>query len=115
MEAGGGAVGGGKPFSVSALLVQAGGGWPTKAQTLVLLLLPTAFTALGSPVALLALPSLLLRFISPNTAYWGTDFHYDATVMPILFIAAAEAIGRWRRASALAWPLEYPGAGDPKS
>jgi hypothetical protein len=40
--------------------------------------------------------------------YWGTSFHYDATVMPILFIAAAEAIGRWRRASALAWPPATP-------
>ena len=106
----GGAVGGGKPFSVSKLLVQAGGGWPTKAQTLVLLLLPTAFAALGSPVALLALPSLALRFISPNTAYWGTAFHYNATIMPILFIAAAEAIGRWRRAQALAWPSKAPPA-----
>jgi uncharacterized membrane protein len=106
----GGAVGGGKPFSVSALLVQAGGGWPTKAQTLVLLLLPTAFAALGSPVALLALPSLALRFISPNTAYWGTAFHYNATVMPILFIAAIEAIGRWRRSQALAWPSGAPPA-----
>ncbi len=72
----------------------------------MLLLLPTAFAALGSPVALIALPSLALRFISTNTAFWGTAFHYDATVMPILFIAAAEAIGRWRRASALAWPLD---------
>jgi uncharacterized membrane protein len=106
----GGAVGGGKPFSVGSLLTQAGGGWPTKGQTLVLLLLPTAFAALGSPVALIALPSLVLRFISTNTAFWGTAFHYDATVMPILFIAAAEAIARWRRASALVWPLE-PGSG----
>jgi uncharacterized membrane protein len=111
----GGAVGGGKPFAVTRLLVQAGGGWPTKAQTLVLLLLPTAFAALGSPVALLALPSLALRFISPNTAYWGTDFHYNATVMPILFIAAAEAIGRWRRAQALAWPSGVPPAPGPLS
>jgi len=108
--AAGGAVGGGKPFSVAALLTQAGGGWPAKGQTLVLLLLPTAFAALGSPVALIALPSLVLRFISTNTAFWSTAFHYDATVMPILFIAAAEAIARWRRASALAWPLE-PGSG----
>jgi uncharacterized membrane protein len=109
----GGAVGGGKPFSLSAVLVQAGGGWPTKAQTLVLLLLPTAFAALGSPVALLALPSLILRFISPNTAYWGTAFHYNATVMPILFIAAAEAIGRWRRPQAIAWPSGVPPAAAP--
>jgi hypothetical protein len=35
--------------------------------------------------------------------------HYNATVMPILFIAAAEAIGRWQRAPALA-PAP-PGAG----
>ncbi len=96
--------GGGRPFSVSGLLVQAGGGWPTKAQTLVLLLLPTAFAALGSPAALIALPSVALRFIAANAAYWGTGFHYDATIMPVLFIAAAAAIGRWRRASALAWP-----------
>jgi uncharacterized membrane protein len=101
----GGVVGGGKKFSVGALLVQAGGGWPTKAQTIVLLLLPTAFAALGSPVALLTVPSLALRFISTNSAFWGTGFHYNATVMPILFIAAADGIRRWRRASALSWPL----------
>ncbi|HXT91070.1 MAG TPA: DUF2079 domain-containing protein [Trebonia sp.] len=100
----GGAVGGGKPFSASALLVQAGGGWPTKAQTLALLFLPTAFAALGSPVALLAVPALALRFISTNQMFWGTGWHYNATVMPILFIAAVDAIGRWRRTPATAWP-----------
>jgi uncharacterized membrane protein len=109
----GGAVGGGGSFSAGALVTQAGAGWPTKGPTLVMLLLPTAFAALGSPVALIALPSVLLRFISANTAYWGTNFHYDATVMPVLFIAGAEAIGRWRRASALAWPLAGAGEDDP--
>jgi uncharacterized membrane protein len=107
----GGTVGGGKQFSVGALLCQSGSGWPTKAQTIVLLLLPTAFAALGSPVALLTLPSLALRFISTNTAFWGTGFHYNATVMPILFIAAADGIRRWRRASERAWPP----AGGPRS
>ena len=77
----------------------------TKAQTLALLFLPTAFAALGSPVALLAVPSLLLRFISTNQMFWGTGWHYNATIMPILFIAAAEAIGRWRRTPAIAWPV----------
>ena len=100
----GGAVGSGKPLSASTLLVQAGGNWPVKGPTVALLLLPTAFAALGSPVVLLAVPSLLLRFISTNPSYWGTGWHYDATVMPILFIAAAEAIGRWRRATARAAP-----------
>ena len=101
----GGAVGGGQPFSVGKMLTQAGGGWPTKAPTLALLLLPTAFAALGSPALMIALPSLALRFISSNSAYWGTNFHYDATIMPVLFIAAADGIMRWRRAAALTWPL----------
>jgi uncharacterized membrane protein len=92
----GGALGGGKPFSLGALAGQFASGWPTKLQTVVLLLLPTAFTALGSPVALLTLPSLLLRFVSTNASFWGTAWHYNATVMPILFIAAAQATCRWR-------------------
>ena len=100
----GGAVGSGKSLSASALLVQAGSEWPTKGPTLALLLLPTALAALGSPVTLIAVPSLLLRFISTYPTYWGTAWHYNATVMPILFIAAAEAIGRWRRAPAPASP-----------
>jgi uncharacterized membrane protein len=97
--------------SAVGLVKQSAGGWPVKGPTLVLLLLPTAFAALGSPVALIALPSLALRFISTNSAFWGTGFHYNATVMPILFIAAAEAIARWRRSGALAWPL--PASGSP--
>ena len=92
----GGVVGGGPAFSVGGLTRQAFSGTSVKLLTVVLLLLPTAFAALGSPVALLALPSLLLRFVSTNTAYWGTDWHYNATIMPILFIAAVEAIARWR-------------------
>jgi uncharacterized membrane protein len=94
----GGVVGGGNGFSAGALIVQAASGWPVKLQTVVLLLLPTAFAALGSPVALVALPSLALRFISTNSAYWGTNWHYNATLMPILFIAAVEALARWRTA-----------------
>jgi uncharacterized membrane protein len=96
----GGLVGGGHPFSAVGLAKQAFTGSSVKGLTVVLLLLPTAFAALGSPVALVAGPSLLLRFISTNTAYWGTDWHYNATIMPILFIAAIEAIARWRAAAA---------------
>ncbi|HTR96117.1 MAG TPA: DUF2079 domain-containing protein [Trebonia sp.] len=95
----GGVVGGGRAFSAFGLVAQTADGWPVKLQTVFLLLLPTAFAALGSPAALLALPSLVLRFMSTNTAYWGTDWHYNATIMPILFVAAAEAIGRWQRLS----------------
>ena len=94
----GGVVGGAGAGSFSPwhLAAQFGGGWSEKLRTSVLLLLPTAFAALGSPVAIIALPGLVLRFMSTNTAYWGTDWQYNATIMPILFIAAAEAVGRWQ-------------------
>jgi uncharacterized membrane protein len=97
----GGVVGGGHSFSVGSMVGQTASGWPAKLQTVILLLLPTAFAAAGSPVALLALPSLALRFMSTNSAYWGTDWHYNATIMPVLFIAAAQALGRWRARSAV--------------
>jgi uncharacterized membrane protein len=92
----GGVVGRGHGFTVGSLIVQTATGWPTKLQTIIMLLLPTAFAALGSPIALLVLPSLLLRFISTNTDYWGTNWHYNATIMPILFIAAVDAMVRWQ-------------------
>lgn len=91
----GGVIGGGPPFSLSGLARQTAYAWPVKLQTSVLLLLPTAFVALGSPVALVTLPSIGLRFVGTNPNYWGTYWHYNATVMPILFIAAIEAMGRW--------------------
>ena len=94
----GGVVGANHGFSPGALIVQTASGWPVKLQTVIMLLLPTAFAALGSPLTLIALPSLALRFISTNSAYWGTNWHYNATLTPILFIAAVEALARWRSA-----------------
>ncbi len=71
------------------------GGW-TKLPTLVMILLPTAFVALRSPLVLAVLPSLVLRFVGTNSSYWGTNWHYNATVMPIVFIAAIDALARIR-------------------
>ena len=45
-----------------------------KLRTTLLILLPVAFLALRSPLALVAVPSLALRFVSTNTAYWGTGY-----------------------------------------
>jgi uncharacterized membrane protein len=78
----------------------------------VLLLLPTAFIALGSPIALLTLPSIALRFMSTDSSYWGTDWHYNATVMPILFIAAIEVMGRWSARSAAVSAAAAPATPD---
>ena len=34
--------------------------------------------------------------MSTNTAYWGSGYHYNATVMPIVFIAAVDTLARIR-------------------
>jgi uncharacterized membrane protein len=94
----GGTLGG--TFSAAALLKQPFLGWSEKLQTSVMLLLPTAFSALGSPIALIAIPDIALRFFSTNNAYWGTYWHYNATLMPVLFIAAIDAIARARERTA---------------
>jgi uncharacterized membrane protein len=85
-------------FSPGALITQLTAGSPTKLPTLALILLPTAFLALRSPLVLAVLPSLLLRFVGTNSSYWGTAWHYNATVMPIVFIAAIDGIVRIRAA-----------------
>ncbi|AOR34666.1 hypothetical protein BFF78_29665 [Streptomyces fodineus] len=78
-------------------------GWETKGPLLALLLLPTAGLALRSPLVLAAVPALGLRLISSNPAYWGTDWHYNATAMPILFVAAVDGLHRLRAAGRPSW------------
>jgi uncharacterized membrane protein len=95
----GGVLAPGGHLSVTGALDQFFHAWPDKLDTVVMLLLPTAFIAVGSPVALIAVPSLLLRFTSTNSAFWGTYWHYNATLMPILFIAAIDALAKIQAAA----------------
>ena len=67
---------------------------PVKYLTVLMLLAPTGFLALRSPLALLLLPTLGWRFISANHSYYGTSEHYSAVLMPIVFAAAIEAMDR---------------------
>lgn len=69
----------------------------TKVNTLVLLVALTLGCGLMSRLALLALPTLLWRFLSPNPAYWGTGWHYSMILMPIMFMAAIDALRRLSR------------------
>jgi uncharacterized membrane protein len=69
--------------------------WPlVKLKTLAMVLIPTAFLALRSPLILLAVPNLVLRFTSGDHTYWGTDYHYSAILMPIVFFALIDALQR---------------------
>jgi uncharacterized membrane protein len=106
---------GGAHSSAPAALAQLGHSYVPKLRTTLLILLPVAFLALGSPLALVALPSLALRFVSTNTAYWGSGYHYNATVMPIVFIAAIDTLARIRayraqpgRAEIQPWRASWP-------
>jgi len=74
----------------------------TKIVTLVLLLAPTAFIALRSPLLLLVVPTLGWRFLSSNPAYWGMSFHYSAVLMPIVVAALIDGLRRHRGRR---WPV----------
>ncbi|KPI13481.1 Protein of unknown function DUF2079, membrane [Actinobacteria bacterium OV450] len=66
----------------------------TKVATLALLLAPTLFLALRSPLVLIALPTVLWRGVSDYQSHWGTGFQYSLTLMPILFAAFIDALHR---------------------
>ena len=83
-------------FSLGGLWSTVSDGASTKLPTLAMILLPTAFIALRSPVVLAAVPSLAMRAVLTLPDYWGTSWHYNATVMPIMFIAAIDGIARIR-------------------
>ncbi|KMO99120.1 hypothetical protein ACS04_03960 [Streptomyces roseus] len=66
----------------------------TKVTTLMLVLAPTLFLAVRSPLVLVAVPLLVGRAVSNNPAHWGTGYHYSLTLMPIVFAAFVDALGR---------------------
>ncbi len=102
---------GGVHPSAPSVLAQLGHSYVPKLRTTLLILLPVAFLALGSPLTLVAIPSLALRFVSTNSAYWGAGYHYNATVMPIVFIGAIDTLARIRAGRAR--PAGEGGAGVP--
>jgi uncharacterized membrane protein len=67
-----------------------------KAVTLILTVAITGFAALYSPIALVAIPTLVWRFASSDANYWGTDFHYSAILMPIMVAAMIDGLIRAR-------------------
>jgi hypothetical protein len=70
------------------------GGAIVKVSMLLALVAPTAFTALRSPLLVLAVPTLLWRLVSANDRYWGLGYHYSAVLMPVVFLAAADGVRR---------------------
>lgn len=91
---------------------ESGGGGPfdgldTKLRTVGWLLIPTSgLLALRSPVLLVALPTIGWRFVSSYPQYWGTDWHYNAVLMPIVTFALVDALVSTRH-STRAWLRSY--------
>lgn len=90
----------------------------TAVHTLLWILLPTSgLLALRSPLFLAALPTIGWRFVSHDDHYWGTDWHYSAVLMPVIFLALvdAAALSResrrpWLRSYASGMPAAAVGA-----
>src|SRR5215831_18673837 len=85
---------GGAHLSAGGLLAQLTHAGPVKLGTTFLVLLPVVFLALRSPLAAVAGPGLALRFLSTGSNFWGTHWHYSATLMPIVFVAAIDGLAR---------------------
>lgn len=81
-------------------------GWDVKTVTLLLTFGITGFLAVRSPWVLVGAPTLAWRWIGQNAEYWDTNWHYSLILMPIVFIALLDAIGRIRAGSA-AWLRHY--------
>ncbi|MFV2022076.1 DUF2079 domain-containing protein [Micromonospora sp. LOL_023] len=62
--------------------------------TIFSLLAPTLFIAIRSPLILLAAPTILARFWASNEGYWGTGFHYNSVLIPVIFVAFIDGLGR---------------------
>jgi uncharacterized membrane protein len=56
------------------------------------LLAPVAFMCLGSPIFLLAVPSLLSSLLSSRETQWSWGLYYQMPLMPIVFIGAVHAV-----------------------
>jgi uncharacterized membrane protein len=90
----GGILGNSSSNSVITLLDQIGHDYLRKLGTLALTLVPVVFLALRSPLSLVAVPSIVLRFINTDPNYWGPYYHYSAPLMPVVFVAAIDGLAR---------------------
>ncbi len=71
-------------------------GLETKLRTGVYVLLAFGVVWLRSPVALLAVPLVGVRLLSAEPKHWTLEDHYTLTLAPVLALAAADALGRYR-------------------
>ncbi|MET8507991.1 DUF2079 domain-containing protein [Streptomyces sp. NPDC004787] len=77
-----------------------------KWEMLLFLVGVTGFLCLRSPLTLLVLPTLGWRFLSHDPNHWGMFWHYNAILMPVVFLALVDAV-RAVRTSPRPWLVAY--------
>ncbi|HLS25769.1 MAG TPA: DUF2079 domain-containing protein [Beutenbergiaceae bacterium] len=87
-----------------AALAGLGAGVTNKLVLVLAVFAITLFAALASPLALITLPTLAWRLTSEVPFHWGTEWHYSAVLMVVVFIAAIDALHTRRGAVPLARP-----------
>lgn len=70
-----------------------------KSITLGLLLLAGVLVWICSPLALVALPTIAWRFLSPQEGYWEPTWHYSLVLMPVVFLALLDVVAGAQKAS----------------
>ncbi|MEV0589169.1 DUF2079 domain-containing protein [Nonomuraea sp. NPDC050310] len=73
-----------------------------KVDTLAFLFWPALLLSLLSPLTLMALPHLAVRFLSSWSQWWMTDYQYNAFTVVILLLAGVDGLARllrWTRRS----------------
>lgn len=79
-----------RPWLVIRTLLTPG----TKLQTYWYMFHPFLFLPFLSPVFILAVPVILARFLSNNPNFWGTNYHYTATLAPVIVMAGVDSLHR---------------------
>jgi uncharacterized membrane protein len=69
----------------------------TKLYTYWYIFHPFLFLAFFSPLFILAIPLIAERFLSENSQFWGTDFHYSATLAVVVVMASVDSLARVTR------------------
>lgn len=82
------------PRGVVHLLIQN----HVKTETWWLLLGPVGFIALASPITYLGAPTVVLLMLSDNSTHGSWHYQFYLEVGPLLYIGAADAVLRFRRA-----------------
>ncbi|HET7554374.1 MAG TPA: DUF2079 domain-containing protein [Gaiellaceae bacterium] len=87
-----------RPWRVAAALVDKS----VKRTTLTATFGAWLFLPLGSPLLLVAVPTIAERFLAGNPAFWSDRFQYSLPIAPILAFATVDALSRLGRFRAVA-------------